>query len=141
MAVLQETQIIGRAEAALINGAPEHDITTRRIGSVAASFDGLAGDRHSTLVRAACARTSRQYKIGTPIRNTRQITIISVEDLAEIARRMGVGGLSPEELGANLWVPGIPAFTHVPPSSRLIFSGGASLVVDLENAPAMGRAT
>jgi len=58
-----------------------------------------------------------------------------MEDLIQIAENMGVPHLEPEWLGANLCLSGIPDFTLVPPSSRLIFSGGASLVVDMENEP------
>ena len=38
-------------------------------------------------------------------------------------------------VGANLLLSGIPDLTLLPPSSRLIFSSGASLVVDMQNAP------
>ena len=80
-------------------------------------------------------RTKRQYTEGIEIRNTRQISIISVEDMAEVAQKMGIPHIKPEWLGANILVSDIPDFTLVPPGSRLIFSGGASLVVDLENEP------
>ena len=71
----------------------------------------------------------------TPIRNTRQASIVSAEELAEIARRMGLPEIKPDWLGANLVLSGIPRFTMLPGSTRLIFSSGASLVVDTENAP------
>jgi MOSC domain-containing protein YiiM len=32
-------------------------------------------------------------------------------------------------------VSGIPDFSKIPPSTRMIFASGASLVVDLENSP------
>ena len=48
---------------------------------------------------------------------------------------MGIAELQPEWLGANLLVSGIPNFSQIPPSTRMIFDGGASLVVDLENSP------
>ena len=44
-------------------------------------------------------------------------------------------GLEFEWLGAEILLSGIPNFSFVPPSSRLILSGGASLVVDMENEP------
>ena len=53
----------------------------------------------------------------------------------EIAAAMGLPAVQPEWLGANLVVEGLPDLTRLPPSSRLIFAGGASLVVDMENAP------
>ena len=86
-------------------------------------------------MRASCVRVRHQYPQGTEIRNTRQISIVSTEELAVIAEDMGIAGLQPEWLGANLLVSGIPRFSQIPPSTRMIFSGGASLVVDLENSP------
>ena len=47
----------------------------------------------------------------------------------------GVTSLEPEWVGANLLVSGIPNFTKLPPSTRLLFDGGAALVIDLENSP------
>ena len=49
---------------------------------------------------------------------------------------MGLGeALRPEWLGANIMLRGLPRLTEPPPGSRLIFSSGAGLVVDLENEP------
>lgn len=135
MPILKPTEISGIVEAVLVNRNPDDGIATRRTASSKITYEGIEGDWHSGLTREACVRTRRQYAEGTPIRNTRQISIVSVEDLAEISRKMGVSHLEPEWLGANILVAGIPDFTLLPPSSRLIFSGGASLVVDMENEP------
>jgi hypothetical protein len=48
---------------------------------------------------------------------------------------MELAQLDPSWLGASMVIDGIPAFTQVPPSSRLIFGNGTGLVVDMENAP------
>ena len=48
-----------------------------------------------------------QYAQGTEIRNTRQISIVSVEELAFIADSMGIDTLQPEWVGANLLVSGM----------------------------------
>ena len=37
--------------------------------------------------------------------------------------------------GASLVIEGLPDFTHLPPSSRLQFADGSTLVVDMENRP------
>ena len=37
--------------------------------------------------------------------------------------------------GANMVLRGIPDFTHVPPSSRLLSPAGPSLTIDMENRP------
>jgi MOSC domain-containing protein YiiM len=124
-----------RTEAIMVNSTPDEDLSSCRVDSVEASYQGLKGESHSGLVRASCVRVRHQYTQGTEIRNTRQISIVSVDDLAEIAENMGVESLQPEWIGANLLVSGIPSFSQIPPSTRLIFEGGASLVVDLENSP------
>lgn len=135
MSILRPTGIVGKVDAVLVNGKPDEGIATERTGSATVSYAGIEGDGHSGVTRESCVRVRRQYPEGTEIRNTRQISIVSVEDLETIANTMGIPGLKPEWLGANLLVSGIPDFTLVPPSSRLIFSGGASLVVDMENGP------
>jgi hypothetical protein len=122
-------------EVILVNSTPDDDLSSSRVASVEASYAGLAGESHSGLVRSSCVRVRHQYPEGTEIRNTRQISIVSIEELAVIADTMGIAELQPEWLGANLVVSGIPDFSQIPPSTRMIFAGGASLVVDLENSP------
>lgn len=100
-----------------------------------ASFAGVEGEVHGGLTRASCSRVSKQYPEGTLIRNTRQFSVLSAEELALIAADMGVEALSPELLGASMVVRGIADFSHVPPGSRLQAQGGATLVVDMENRP------
>ena len=124
-----------RTEAILINSTPADDLSSSRIESVMVNYEGFAGESQSGLVRASCVRVRHQYPQGTEIRNTRQISIVSVEDLAVTAEKMGIESLQPEWLGANLLVSGIPDFSQIPPSTRMIFDGGAALVVDLENSP------
>jgi MOSC domain-containing protein YiiM len=124
-----------RAEVILVNSTPDEDLSSNRISSVDVSYAGLQGESHSGLVRSSCVRVRHQYTQGTEIRNTRQISIVSIEDLTAIADTMGIPELKPEWLGANLLVSGIPNFSQIPPSTRMIFEGGASLVTDLENSP------
>ncbi len=135
MPILRPTKITGRAEAIAINGDLKTDLSTERVESVPVTYAGFEGDDHGGLTRESCVRVRAQYKQGTEIRNVRQVSIVSTEDLAKIAETMEVSHLEPEWLGANLCLSGIPDFTMVPPSSRLIFAGGASLVVDMENEP------
>jgi hypothetical protein len=140
MAILKDSGIRGRVTSLLVHGDSAAGIATSRQDSARVSFAGFEGDSHTGLTRASCVRVKRQYPIGTPIRNTRQISIVSDEELALIAQLMGVDALAPEWLGANISVAGIPAFTTLPPSSRLLFDGGVSLVIDMENEPCAGPA-
>ena len=102
---------------------------------VTLDWTGIVGEAHGGLTRAACSRVAAQYPRGTEIRNVRQLTAVSVEELEAIRVAMDAPELRPEWLGANLVVEGIEDFSALPPSSRLIGPDGASLVVDMENAP------
>ena len=102
---------------------------------VFASFAGVSGEVHGGLTRASCSRVLGQYKRGTEIRNVRQFSVLSAEELALIAQSMGLAVLDPSLLGASLVISGIPDLTHLPPSSRLQADSGATLVVDMENRP------
>lgn len=98
-------------------------------------FDGIAGDGHAGLTRPSCSRVTAQYVRGTPIRNARQLSVLSREEIATIAAAMDLDAIDPSWLGANLVLDGLPELTRLPPSSRLIFEGGAAIVVDMENGP------
>lgn len=110
-------------------------LASESVEQVEAAFAGFAGEAHGGLTRPACSRVKLQYPRGTEIRNARQVSIVSAEDLADIAAAMGLEAVAPEWLGASMVVAGVPAFTTIPPSSRLIFAGGVGLAVDMENAP------
>ncbi|MEM8948529.1 MAG: sulfurase [Pseudomonadota bacterium] len=134
MAILKPTKLKGRIEGIFINRDDDNSSEPAEIERLRAGFEGLGGDAYTSLTRPACVRTKRQYQPGTSIRNVRQVTIVSAEELALIGEAMDL----PEPvrapwMRANLVVSGFPDFTQVPPSSRLILDEGASLVVDMEN--------
>lgn len=103
--------------------------------AVVVSYDGIVGEARSGLTRTSCPRVTNQYPLGTDIRNTRQISILSAEELAQIARTLDLSSLDPAWLGASMIVEGIPDFTHIPPSARLLSESGACLGIDVENRP------
>lgn len=105
------------------------------VGQLVATFAGPEGEDHGGLTRESCSRVTGQYPRGTIIRNTRQFSVLSAEDLAAIAARMGIAALDPALVGATMVIEGIPDFSRIPPSSRLQGAGGATLVVDMENRP------
>jgi MOSC domain-containing protein YiiM len=135
MSILSPTKIVGRVVSTLVNPEREKTLESVPRDYVEATFAGLQGDSHAGLTRESCVRVKHQYVAGTEIRNTRQVSILSAEDLAEVASRMGLQEVNPGWVGANLLISGIPSLTLLPPSARLIFSSGASLVVDMENGP------
>jgi hypothetical protein len=100
------------------------------------SFAGPEGEDHGGLTRPSCSRVKELHPRGTPIRNTRQLSILALEELAAIAAAMGVETLDPAWLGATMVVEGIPDFSHVPPSARLQSErDGTTVVVDMQNRP------
>lgn len=110
-------------------------IVSHVIDRVELSFEGFPGDTHSGLTRVACTRFPNLYKAGSVIRNSRQLTIVSSQELAEIATGLDIDYLPGGWLGANIELSGIPGLTLLPPSTRLVFSGKATIVVDIENWP------
>ena len=111
------------------------DIRSQPVETARLSYAGIEGDFHSGLTRHSCVRVKAQYPQGTEIRNTRQLSILSAEELSEIAAEIGVESLDPRLLGASIVVKGIPDFTHIPPSSRLQTPEGTTLTVDMLNGP------
>jgi hypothetical protein len=99
------------------------------------TFAGVAGSVHGGATRSACSRVRTQYPKGTEIRNERQLSIVSEEELAEIAAQMGVAVIDPARLGASIVVRGLPDFSFVPPSSRLQAPSGATVTIDMQNRP------
>ena len=83
---------------------------------VFASYAGIEGECHGGLTRPSCVRVKDQFEEGTEIRNVRQLSIISAEEMAAVAAEMGIPEVKPEWMGASLMVKGLPNFTHVPPS-------------------------
>lgn len=116
---------------------PVQDLTIRAVplAEMPLTLAGYAGESHAGLTRASCSRVLAQYPRGTTIRNTRQLCVVSAEEMAEVAETMGLDAMDYAWVGASVVIAGIPDFTHVPPSSRLQADGGATLVVDMENHP------
>ena len=107
------------------------------------TFAGQAGECHSGLTRPSCSRVLSQYPRGTIIRNVRQISIVSEEELEKLAERLGVKKIDPSSIGASMVIKGIPDFTRIPPASRLqCVRSGATICIDMENRPCIfsGRA-
>lgn len=134
MAILKPSGLVGKIEAIRINHKLGGERNADGLNRVRASYAGFEGDCYAGLTRPACVRTKVQYALGTSIRNVRQLTIVSAEELMEIGAAMGLPEpVKPDWVRANLVISGLPCFTQIPPSSRLIVNDGAALVVDMEN--------
>lgn len=125
-------RLTGHLARALVADGP--GFATREVARLVLTLEGILGDRHAGFSRAADSRVP-WYPRGTPLRNTRQVSLVATDELAEIARRLGLAQIAPEWIGANLVIEGVPRLTGLPPGTRLHFEGGAALVVEGENAP------
>ena len=135
--MLQPTDHYGRVTFLGVVAADEATIRSAARDALTLTLDGAEGERHSGRTRPSCVRVKRQYAQGTEIANARQLSILSAEELAEIAAAMEIDRIAPEWTGASIVLEGIPQFTLIPPSSHLIFESGASVVNDMENSPCM----
>ena len=135
MTALVESGFAGKVSWVGSVGNRDESLRAESASEIQLKFDGIAGDSHGGLTRPSCVRVEDLYDLETPIRNTRQASVLSAEELDLIARDMGIDELPPALLGANIVTSGIPDLTLVPPASRLQFASGATLVVDLENHP------
>ena len=136
MPILTPTAIYGEAVYLGVNRDRAATLESTPIEEASATLAGFEGEAHSGLTRPSCSRVKLQYPRGAEIKNARQLTILSEEELAEIGAAMGLPGpVRPEWVGANITLRGVPQLTQLPPGARLIFDGGVSIAVDMENGP------
>ncbi len=110
------------------------DLSKQSYTSLSAEIGGFAGDKHQGPVRKTWE--GEWQPAGTKRRNERQWSGVSVEELAHISKRLDLTEpLSPETLGANLCIEGIPEFSLLPKGTMLVFPSGAMLLVEEYNPP------
>ena len=114
---------------------PDTGLRSEAKQSLELTFAGAIGETHSGEVAPSCVRVKSQWEQGTPIRNVRQLSVLSQEEVDSIAKGCNLDTLDPTLLGASIIVKGIPDFSHLPPSSRLIAEDGTALTVDMQNRP------
>lgn len=135
MSILRPTDIYGEITFLGVVADSEKTLRSDPRDTLTLAHEGPVGESHSGQTRPSCVRVKLQYPKGTEITNARQVSVLSVEELAEIAAKMGIDAIAPEWTGATMVVKGIPDLTTMPPSSRLVFESGASIVNDMENGP------
>jgi hypothetical protein len=134
MPVLRKTEFT--AEIVWLGQVPAGgSIRAEATPSLSLGFAGVAGERHEGENRASCVRMTNIYPKGTEIRNVRQLSVLSQEEMQATAAEMGLETLDPSYLGVSILLKGIPDFTHVPPSSRLQGPDGVTITIDMENRP------
>ena len=135
MPALLPTTFTGRITWLGVNASRDDTLRNVAIQEMKLTFAGYPKESRAGLTRPSCSRVVGQYERGTEIRNTRQICIVSAEELAVIAANMGIDAVDPAWLSTSVVVEGIPDFTLVPPASRLQTQDGTTLTVDIENRP------
>lgn len=119
---------------------PQEALASLPVEHLDLNYAGIVGDRHAGLVRSSGAREP-WYPRGTMMRNERQVSILSQEELSEVARAMATQALPPEWIGGNLLLSGLAHLSLLPPRSIMMFPSGAAIRIDGDNGPcrASGR--
>ena len=114
--------------------APHGTFVSEAVDVLTLTYEGVPGDRHSGLYRESGPREP-WYPRGTPMRNERQLSILSAEECAEVATTLGIPELKPEWIGGNLLLSGVPELSQLPPRTLLMFPSGAAVRIDGDNGP------
>ncbi|WP_245451481.1 MOSC domain-containing protein [Georhizobium profundi] len=129
--------VAGRRLSATVGGlfaATGDDFISGPVSSLDLTFDGIVGDFHAGATRRSGGREP-WYPRGTEMRNERQLSIVSADELSMAAIDMGIDRIRPEWIGANLLLDGIPQLSMLPPRTLLFFANGVTLKIDGQNAP------
>jgi len=126
-----------RTIEAMVKGvywAPRDTFVSEPLEVLNLTYDGIPGDRHAGLYRNSGPREP-WYPRGTPMRNERQLSILSAEENAEVAAALAIDELRPEWIGGNILLSGVPQLSQLPPRTLLMFPSGATVRIDGDNGP------
>jgi hypothetical protein len=133
MIVHPARKVQGKA-AALYRTTDPTGFATTETDRLILTFEGIEGDRHGGHTRRSGGREP-WYPRGTLMRNERQLSIVSLDELVSVAADMGIETLKPQWIGANMLIDGIPHLTMLPPRTCLFFAGGVTVRIDGLNVP------
>lgn len=98
-------------------------LETQPCQQLTCDLEGLKGDRHHGLALRSGGRQKTVYARGTSIRNNRQWTAISGEELATIQHNLGLKEtVEAAHIGFNTQIDGLGSITQLPPLTHLVFS-------------------
>lgn len=111
--------------------------TTEPVSVDALELDwgGPIGDRHHGELMASDVRQARVFPRGTTIRNHRQLSIVDVDELGQIAAALEIPRIDAGTIADNICTAGIPNLTSLPRMTRLAFPSGAVIMLGGPNAP------
>jgi len=123
-----------KARVLSVHAGSNDDPGKQQLPSIQAELDGIVGDRHRSYFRKTWAG-DKQPK-GTVRRNERQWSAVSVEELADIQKELGLEKpLTAASLCANLCLSGVAELSRLPKGTLLKFPSGAELIVEEYNPP------
>ena len=114
--------MIAKVVAVLIGSEGVH--TSHTVDKLLLAPDGIIGDRHRSEYKFAGAQERHIVPKGSYVKNMRQITIVSVEELHAIAESLGIKFIAASELSANILIEGIEDLTHLSTNYYMCFRGG-----------------
>jgi len=123
-----------KGRAVTVLRADGDGFVSREVPELVLDLEGIVGDFHRGHSRRSGGREP-WYRRGTVIRNERQVSIVSPDELSEVARRMELAELRPGWIGANIAIADIADLSMLPSGTLLFFEGGATLKIDSQNHP------
>lgn len=121
-------------------GKDETKLEKESVSELVLWWNGILDDkRHYGLSKKAGVR-EKPFAKGQIVRNDRQVSIVSVEELDRLAKRMDLDEVKSEWLGANILFQGYPELTSLPPLTLIIFreKEDAAIRVYGKNLPCKG---
>jgi hypothetical protein len=136
--IIPGRKLLGRIVAVFVTAdVTSKGFQTDTVAGLTLALDGIEGSRHRGWSMPADARVPYLPR-GTPMRGTRAVSLVSVEDMAEAAARLKIARIDPRWIGANIVVEGIERLSYLPRGTKLFCDGGAILTVEGMNAPCRG---
>ena len=81
-------------------------------------WGGPVGDRHHGETMSSDTRQSSVFPRGTTIRNHRQLSLVDIAELAQIADALGIPRIDPGTIAENITTEGIEELTALPRMTR-----------------------
>lgn len=117
-----QVTFLGISAPALRSDGPAY-LQSTTVDRLSCDIEGLRGDRHYGHALQSGGRQKRLYKRDTAIRNTRQWTAISTDELSAVQQNLTLSQkLLPNHIGFNCQIDGLGPITQLPPLTHLVFS-------------------